>query len=226
PDLDTTSTFTVAGAPLTAFKDYVPLGPRPLESPSLAIVFGGEVGDSATRIAPEQASGKLVVLRMRAGAVGLRALRSLPTVPRAAGVALVALDSLPPQVLAFLRRPRTVLDDNPAGPAAQPPAFLVSGATAAQMFTTPLEQLAPDDAGKQATPEEQARVDSLLARFRSGHPARSRVDSIANGADDDGSGSVAALEIAERIASLKRKPKRSILFVWHTGEEKGLLGSR
>src|SRR5439155_1217788 len=55
---------------------------------------------------------------------------------------------------------------------------------------------------------------------------RRRADSIANGADDDGSGSVAALEIAERIASLKRKPKRSILFVWHTGEEKGLLGSR
>ena len=83
-----------------------------------------------------------------------------------------------------------------------------------------------DDAGKQATPEQQARVDSLLARFRSGHRGESRADSIANGADDDGSGSVAALEIAERIASLKRKPKRSILFVWHTGEEKGLLGSR
>jgi len=83
-----------------------------------------------------------------------------------------------------------------------------------------------DDAGKQATPEQQARVDSLLARFRSEHPGRSRADSIANGADDDGSGSVAALEIAERIAALKRKPKRSILFVWHTGEEKGLLGSR
>jgi len=83
-----------------------------------------------------------------------------------------------------------------------------------------------DDAAKQATPEQQARVDSLLARFRAGHPGGSRADSIANGADDDGSGSVAALEIAERIASLKRKPKRSILFVWHTGEEKGLLGSR
>src|SRR5205085_309729 len=83
-----------------------------------------------------------------------------------------------------------------------------------------------DDAGKQATPEQQARVDSLLARFRSEHPGRSRADSIANGADDDGSGPVAALEIAERIAALKRKPKRSILFVWHTGEEKGLLGSR
>ncbi|CAN5513355.1 M20/M25/M40 family metallo-hydrolase [soil metagenome] len=48
-------------------------------------------------------------------------------------------------------------------------------------------------------------------------------DSIANGADDDGSGSVALLAIA-RSVQLSR-PKRSTLFVWHVGEEKGLLGS-
>ena len=85
-----------------------------------------------------------------------------------------------------------------------------------------------DDAAKRATPELQARVDSALAAFRARHSAAAadRRDSISNGADDDGSGSVAALEIAEQIAALKRKPKRSILFVWHTGEEKGLLGSR
>ena len=58
---DTTSTFALAGAPLTAFTDYLPLGPRPLESQALSIVFGGEVGDSAARITAEQASGKLVV---------------------------------------------------------------------------------------------------------------------------------------------------------------------
>src|SRR5213078_500366 len=128
---DTTSTFTLAGARLTAFTDYLPLGPRPLESQALSIVFGGEVGDSATRITAEQASGKLVVLRVAGGVLGLRALRNAPSVPGAAAVALVALDSLPPQVVAFLRRPRTVLDDNPAGPAAQAPAFLITAATAA-----------------------------------------------------------------------------------------------
>jgi len=50
-------------------------------------------------------------------------------------------------------------------------------------------------------------------------------DSIYNGADDDGSGSVSALEIAQYFASLKVKPKRSLLFVWHVGEEAGLYGS-
>jgi Zn-dependent M28 family amino/carboxypeptidase len=36
---------------------------------------------------------------------------------------------------------------------------------------------------------------------------------------------VTVLEIAERLAAMPAKPKRSVLFVWHTGEEKGLLGS-
>ncbi len=53
-----------------------------------------------------------------------------------------------------------------------------------------------------------------------------RPDSINNGADDDGSGSVGLLEIAQAMAAMKPHPKRSILFVWHTGEELGLLGSR
>jgi hypothetical protein len=63
-------------------------------------------------------------------------------------------------------------------------------------------------------------VDSLR-RLRPARP-----DSINNGADDDGSGSMALLEIAENLAAARVKPKRSVLFVWHTAEEKGLLGSR
>lgn len=49
-------------------------------------------------------------------------------------------------------------------------------------------------------------------------------DSIANGADDDGSGSMALIEMANKA---KHDPptKRSLLFVWHTGEELGLFGS-
>ena len=82
-----------------------------------------------------------------------------------------------------------------------------------------------EDGGKQATPEQQAEVNAVLAAYRTAHPGTQRPDSINNGADDDGSGSVSVLEIAQKIASLKVKPKRSILFVWHVGEEKGLLGS-
>jgi hypothetical protein len=46
-----------------------------------------------------------------------------------------------------------------------------------------------------------------------------------NGADDDASGSVGMLDVANAFTHLKKKPLRSILFVWVTGEEKGLLGS-
>jgi len=54
---------------------------------------------------------------------------------------------------------------------------------------------------------------------------KARVDSINNGADDDGSGSMGVLEIAEAMAAMPVKPKRSTLFVWHAGEEAGLVGS-
>jgi len=48
---------------------------------------------------------------------------------------------------------------------------------------------------------------------------------IYNGADDNGSGTVAILEAGRRLALLKDN-KRSILIVFHAGEEKGLLGSK
>jgi len=51
-------------------------------------------------------------------------------------------------------------------------------------------------------------------------------DTIRNGADDDGSGTTALLAMAEAISHAKERPKRSVLFVWHCGEEKGLWGSR
>lgn len=52
---------------------------------------------------------------------------------------------------------------------------------------------------------------------------------IYNGADDDGSGTVAILEIADAFMQAKKDgfhPKRSILFLNVTGEEKGLVGSK
>jgi peptidase M28-like protein len=50
-------------------------------------------------------------------------------------------------------------------------------------------------------------------------------DIINNGADDDGSGTVALMAIAKAFAT-GQKPKRSLMFVWHSGEEAGLYGSR
>ena len=53
----------------------------------------------------------------------------------------------------------------------------------------------------------------------------SKNDTVYNGADDDGSGTVSVLSMAEALAHAPLRPKRSVLFVWHCGEEKGLWGS-
>ncbi len=51
-------------------------------------------------------------------------------------------------------------------------------------------------------------------------------DRINNGANDDGSGTVSVIEIADALAQMPVHPKRSILFMCFFGEEKGLFGSR
>jgi hypothetical protein len=51
-------------------------------------------------------------------------------------------------------------------------------------------------------------------------------DRIYNGANDDGSGTVSVIELANAMAAMNPRPKRSILFMTFFGEEKGLLGSQ
>ncbi|HUQ83460.1 MAG TPA: M28 family peptidase [Gemmatimonadaceae bacterium] len=81
--------------------------------------------------------------------------------------------------------------------------------------------------GVQPTAEQDAAVAAIKLNLDSLRAARpTRLDSIRNGADDDGSGSVMLLELAEAFQKSAVKPKRSLVFVWHVGEEKGLLGSR
>ena len=71
--------------------------------------------------------------------------------------------------------------------------------------------------------QQAAMLQMALDSVRKLRPAR--LDSIYNGADDDGTGTVSVLEIAEAMVAMKVKPARSTLFVWHTGEEVGLFGS-
>jgi Zn-dependent M28 family amino/carboxypeptidase len=73
------------------------------------------------------------------------------------------------------------------------------------------------------TAEQIARIRTMTDSLHALHGAR--LDSINNGADDDGTGTVSVLEIAEAYAASKTSPKRSIIFVWHAGEEKGMWGS-
>ena len=89
-------------------------------------------------------------------------------------------------------------------------------------FNTVIRPMGVDSPNREPTAAEAARIRQILDSLRAIRPARA--DSIRNGADDDGTGTVALLEIAEYLK--RRKPlRRSILFVSHTAEEFGLLGS-
>jgi hypothetical protein len=90
-------------------------------------------------------------------------------------------------------------------------------------FNSVVRPKGADDENRPATADETAKIRVIIDSLHKAHPAR--LDSIYNGADDDGSGTVSVLEIAEAFAKAPVKPKRSLLFVWHAGEEKGLWGS-
>lgn len=91
-------------------------------------------------------------------------------------------------------------------------------------FNRVVRPMGADSPMRPATDEERARIRVILDSLRA--VRQPRADSIRNGADDDGSGTVAILEIAEALARQGPRPRRSILFISHTGEEAGLLGSR
>ena len=57
-------------------------------------------------------------------------------------------------------------------------------------------------------------------------PTTADGDQIYNGADDDASGTVSVIALAEAFSKLKQRPKRSVLFIAFCGEELGLFGSR
>jgi hypothetical protein len=80
-----------------------------------------------------------------------------------------------------------------------------------------------DNAQTPVTDADWSRIRQITDSLRRQRAARR--DSIYNGADDDASGTTAVLEIAEAFVNARVKPKRSLLFVWHTAEELGLLGS-
>jgi peptidase M28-like protein len=90
-------------------------------------------------------------------------------------------------------------------------------------FNRVVRPMGADSPQREATPEEWSRVRAILDSLRRLRPPRP--DSIRNGADDDGTGTVSILEIAEALATNPDRPRRSILFVNHTAEEAGLLGS-
>lgn len=75
--------------------------------------------------------------------------------------------------------------------------------------------------------DEQLKEEIVVISAHYDHLGK-RGDEVYNGADDNGSGSTALIELAQAYAQAKKDgngPRRSVLLMWLTGEEKGLLGS-
>ena len=92
-------------------------------------------------------------------------------------------------------------------------------------FNQALHRLGAADPFAQIDPAKRATIRVNVDSLHAVRPAR--IDSVFNGADDDGSGSVGLIEIAEawKNAQGADRPRRSVIFVWHTAEELGLFGS-
>src|SRR6266576_3596859 len=169
-------------------------------------IFGGTWGDSSSLIDPSVTAGKLVVLSVNPNGV---------TQNSGGGVNRGSDPKLRDEYVAIGAHndhigwsTRSVAHDS---------IYVIN-----HLFRTG----GADDRPPQLDAAQQTQVNALIADIRKrSNGASARPDSIYNGADDDGSGSVSALEIAQYFATQKVKPKRSLLFVWHVGEEAGLYGS-
>lgn len=71
-----------------------------------------------------------------------------------------------------------------------------------------------------------AHYDHVGLGFFGSTGGPSAAGKIHNGADDNGSGTVSLMELAEWFSRGENRPRRSLLFIAFTGEERGLLGSR
>lgn len=69
------------------------------------------------------------------------------------------------------------------------------------------------------------RDEAVLFSAHYDHVGKDLAGNIYNGANDNASGSVGLLNIASAFAAMEKRPARSLVFFWTTGEEEGLHGS-
>ncbi|HVG18212.1 MAG TPA: M28 family peptidase [Blastocatellia bacterium] len=112
---------------------------------------------------------------------------------------------------------------NPAGKPLQPMAM---AATAEMKMKVEVKNAPPAQnvAGIIEGSDPKLKDEYVVFSAHYDHLKTSDAGEVYNGADDDGSGTAAVLEIAQAFAVGPRS-KRSILIVFHTGEELGLFGS-
>jgi hypothetical protein len=244
---------TVGKQKLVNNKDFVFIGDGDLKKATKSeLVFLGLASEE--NLKKVDVKGKLVGL----WAIGARAQTVVGDIMKAgaAGIVIVTMEGQA-NFDRIANRYQSLSGTGRLGfeqPTKQEPIFLVSSDKMAALFDTPVETL--KEAAKNNPESIKAQKASYLIKKQnkvvptenvmaylegtdkkeevlviSSHYDHVGINSkgeINNGADDDGSGTVSVMEIAEAFATAAKegkKPRRSILFLNVTGEEKGLLGS-
>jgi len=232
----------------TALKfgaQYVTLPPGDRSEGSGELVVITSTGEMA------RASGKAALLLAQPRALGriFQGLRAAIAADRPAAVLVVldAPDEYFRQLARFFIRRRVVLGS--AGEAGPPIAVLPRSALPPTLSTSLGEEGGgPVGWSVEVTAEasvEHAEAMNTVGWLEGSDPALKNEyvlftahmdhlgvgrpvdgDSIYNGADDDASGTATVIELAQAFAHLSTAPRRSIVFMTVSGEEKGLLGSR
>jgi hypothetical protein len=244
---------TVGKQKLVNNEDFVFLGDGDLKKAAKAeLVFLGLASEENMK--KVDVKGKLVGL----WAIGARSQTVIEDIMKAgaAGIVIVTMEGQA-NFDRIANRYKSLSGSGRLGfeePTKQEPVFLVSSDKMAALFDTPVETL--KEAAKNNPESIKAQKASYLVKKQnkvvptenvmaylegtdkkeevlviSSHYDHVGINSkgeINNGADDDGSGTVSVMEIAEAFvvaAKEGKKPRRSVLFLNVTGEEKGLLGS-
>lgn len=247
-------TLQIGRSKLAENEDFVFTGDGDMDKKAKTdLVFLGLVTDE--NLAKVDVSGKLVGI----WAVGERSNNLVTKVmdAGAAGIVIVSMEGQA-NFDRIANRYKTLAGRGRIGferEVNQRPIFMVSSDKMGELFGTPVDQLkeaaksspesiksqkATYQIEKSVTPVEAYNVmgflegtdkkdEVLVISSHYDHVGVSSTGEVFNGADDDGSGTVSVMEIAEAFAMAAKdgkKPRRSILFLNVTGEEKGLLGSQ
>ncbi len=181
---------------------------------------------------PDSLAGKIVLVQMREARMMEEALeKAHPALLIAVGRSFAGMPA----------SPRTSLVD-PTQPGPTSRVIVMS-----PKITGVFDALKPDatvSVHAAAPSDEHAKIRNVIGILRGSDPALKDTyvvvsahydhlgmkpsgegDRIYNGANDDGSGTVSVIEIANALATMKTHPRRSIAFMAFFGEEEGLIGS-
>jgi peptidase M28-like protein len=252
--VDTLTEFRIDTEKLTLGVDFRPFvggrgPPRPIDGAE--VIYGGVYGDTASQINRASADGRIVILSAPPGLTPALTFRWMiyPSDSRlgsAAAVAIESLDLFPiPQRTPFSANAVDAAESKRADSA--PTTVQITSRAAVALLGAAPSTLKPGTLGRRVHGRfvfaELPRPSWNVAAILSGHGPRNgeivaltahsdhlgvarsvNADSIFNGADDNASGTVALLAVARALRS--SRPARSVLFLWPTAEEHGMVGSR